>query len=297
MAYLNLELNYFGHPKTMRLVAILGKQHVAIPLRLWCYVGAHHCEDGSLRGYSVREIESVLMWKGKEGAAVEALVKVRLLDEVVEEGEKFFKVHDWLDHAGHLMAFKKRARESARKRWNKIGKVDAISMPQASDEHASGMPDECLSDAPILANPTNPNQPSLPTGIKEEEKKEDVGAVKTAPTSKSADTWHEYSEAYRRRYGVIPVRNQMTNTHLCKLVDRLGKDDAPRVAAFYLSHNKQFYVQSRHPTNLLLLNAEALRTEWKTGVKSTGLEARSAEQRDAVSEQAKRVRALLEGKA
>lgn len=108
-------------------------------------------------------------------------------------------------------------------------------------------------------------------------------------------TWQSYASSYRLRYGVDPVRNTAVNSQLKKLVDRLGSDEAPQVAAFYLTHNKPLYVSARHPTNLLLRDAEGLRTEWATGIKSTTLEARSAEVVDAAQEQVNRVRRLMKG--
>lgn len=121
--------------------------------------------------------------------------------------------------------------------------------------------------------------------------------VKTAPIDppKSRATWEAYAGAYQQRYGVEPVRNQKTNVHLCQLVDRLGAEEAPAVAAFYLSHNLPFYVRARHPTNLLVQDAEGLRTQWATGVKATTLETKSAEQRDSAREQIQRVRTALGG--
>ena len=92
-----------------------------------------------------------------------------------------------------------------------------------------------------------------------------------------------------------PVRNRKANAQLCQLVDRLGATEAPQVATFYLTHNKPFYVSARHPVNLLLQDAEGLRTQWATGIKSTTREAQSAEQRDNVVEQVARVRAQLAG--
>ena len=116
------------------------------------------------------------------------------------------------------------------------------------------------------------------------------------PIVNGAATWDAYQSAYRARYHVEPVRNQQVNSHLKQLVARLGVEDAPRVASFYLTHNKPFYVSARHSTNLLLRDAEGLRTEWATGVKSTTLEAQSAETVDAAQEQIKRVGKLLEGR-
>lgn len=132
-----------------------------------------------------------------------------------------------------------------------------------------------------------------------EEKKEKIGGqLKTLPRplAKSAATWEAYAGAYRRRYGVEPVRNSKTNAQLCQLVDRLGAEEAPSVAEFFLAHNKPLYVSARHPTNLLVQDAEGLRTQWATGVKATTTEAKSAEQRDNVRGQYERVMASLERK-
>lgn len=129
---------------------------------------------------------------------------------------------------------------------------------------------------------------------KEERKKKSCGQVKTLPAvPKSVATWESYSEAYRVRYGVDPIRNQKTNALLCTLVERLGAADAPVVAAFYLSHNGPMYVRCRHPPNLLVQDAEGLWTQWKTGQKVTTSEVRQAELKDDAREQVKRVEAML----
>lgn len=112
-------------------------------------------------------------------------------------------------------------------------------------------------------------------------------------SAKSGPAWESYAHAYRSRYSVDPVRNAQVNAKLAQLVDRLG-EEAPLVAEFYLTLNNPFYVKSRHPVGLLLQEAEGIRTQWATGVKATGLEGRSAEQKDAVREQIIRVSARLE---
>lgn len=111
-----------------------------------------------------------------------------------------------------------------------------------------------------------------------------------APTAK---TWEAYSAAYCARYSTDPVRNAKVNAHLAQLVKRLGADEAPAVAGFYVGHNGPFYVRAMHDTSLMLRDAEKLRTEWATGRKMTTLEARSAEQGDSIREQSKRVAKLL----
>lgn len=110
----------------------------------------------------------------------------------------------------------------------------------------------------------------------------------------SRATWESFRTAYAARYKTDPVRNAKVNSAIMNLVKRLGPD-AANVAAFYLTHNDQFYVKKRHPVTLLLSDAEGLHTQWKTGSKATALEARSAEQKDSVVEQIKRVQEKMKG--
>lgn len=77
--------------------------------------------------------------------------------------------------------------------------------------------------------------------------------------------FNAYSEAHLKRYGVEPVRNSKTNALMSQLVDRLGVEEAPLVAAFYLTVDTPLYVNARHPPTLLLRDCESLRTQWKTG--------------------------------
>lgn len=93
--------------------------------------------------------------------------------------------------------------------------------------------------------------------------------------------WNAYSEAYRRRYSVDPTRNAKVNGMLAKFLERLPADEAPAVAAFYLTHNRGLYVSAKHPVDLLLRDAEGLRTEWATNRKVTDTEARQADQTQA----------------
>lgn len=117
-----------------------------------------------------------------------------------------------------------------------------------------------------------------------------------APVVNGSATWDAYQAAYLTLYKVQPVRNQQVNSQLKQLVKRLGTEDAPRVATFYLTHNNPLYVSARHPTNLLLRDAEGLRTQWATGIKATSSEAKHAEAQDDARAQVNRVRATMEAR-
>ena len=100
-----------------------------------------------------------------------------------------------------------------------------------------------------------------------------VPGVLTAPA------WEGYRAAYQRRYGTDPVRNAKVNGQLAHLLKRIPADEAPEVAAFYVAHSAALYVRAGHPVDLLLRDAEKLRTEWVTGHRITETKARQDDQR------------------
>ena len=98
-----------------------------------------------------------------------------------------------------------------------------------------------------------------------------------ATVAPSSEAWEAYAAAYRRRYGTDPVRNAMVNGQLANFVKRIGQDESPQVAAFYVGHAGRMYVQAMHPLNLLVRDAEKLRTEWATGNIQTETRARNTD--------------------
>mgnify|MGYP001588161963 CR=1 FL=1 len=127
-----------------------------------------------------------------------------------------------------------------------------------------------------------------PNGVAIASYTQPLSKTHSKPDPRNNATWTAFHDAYAKRYGVGPVRNASVNTCIANIVKRLG-DESPLVAAFYLTHNDQFYVKKRHSVKMLLADAEGLRTQWKTGNKATALEARSAETRDGLHEQYKRL--------
>jgi hypothetical protein len=73
------------------------------------------------------------------------------------------------------------------------------------------------------------------------------------------------------------VRNATVNGQLANLVNRLGADEAPAVAAFYVRSNNGRYVAAGHSVGMLLMDAEKLRTEWATGRQGTATQAQQAD--------------------
>ncbi len=160
--------------------------------------------------------------------------------------------------------------------------LDAFTLPSAM---ASAIPD------PNPNPKTNPNPEPKP-----DKKEKSSGETKIiSPPTTGILAWEAYSSAYQIRYGANPVRNQTTNSQLKNFVKRVGQEEAAQIAAFYVTHNGQFYVTKMHPVSLLLNDAEKLRTEWATGKRMTKLEAKGAEQQDEAREQVKRVERMLKG--
>lgn len=120
-------------------------------------------------------------------------------------------------------------------------------------------------------------------------------ATATAPVETQAPTsavWDSYSAAYEKRYGERPTRNKKVNGQLAHFVTRIPRDEAPDVAAFYVSHSGQLYVRAMHCVDLLLRDAEGLRTQWATGRQITGT---SARQQDRTAANLEAIRPLLRG--
>ena len=61
------------------------------------------------------------------------------------------------------------------------------------------------------------------------------------------------------------------------------------MAGFYVRHNGALYGRAGHPVELLLRDAEKLRTEWATGRMVTDTEARETDRRQGVGSRYQRL--------
>jgi uncharacterized protein YdaU (DUF1376 family) len=95
--------------------------------------------------------------------------------------------------------------------------------------------------------------------------------------AKGALSWSAYATAYVERWHTEPVRNSRSNALMAQLVDRIGGEEAPLVAAFFVRSSKAAYVSRRHPVAMLVADAEGLRTEWATNRASTSTAAMQAD--------------------
>lgn len=139
--------------------------------------------------------------------------------------------------------------EGAAKRWHKDGKPIANAKAKSSQDDAPSQNTSSLrSDSEANA--------SVLKGRKAKPEK---------PEAHTTPTWNAYSNAYEKRYGVEPLRNAKVNGILAKFLALVPDDDGPEVAAFYVRHGQNLYVNSKHPVELLVRDAERLYTDWQTG--------------------------------
>jgi hypothetical protein len=309
MPHIILDVNFPTHPKVVRVAPLAQLLHIRAML-----YSCQHLTDGKLH----RSIVGMLGYDlGDAQALAQELIEARLWHERGEEIE----INDYLDfqysrkEIEHMRAVKRRAGQRGGKAKSACseGKQDASSVSSVCQDTASptsvaegkqtastvlGVCQENGADIPKsssshISDVRSPiSDVRSPMPYVQGKKKKTCSGDPAAP-SKSDATYAAYAQAYQRRYRAVPVRNASVNAMLCRLVDKLGAEEAPQVAGFYLSHHDPFYVRRRHPVELLLKDAEGLRTQWATGCKATTREAQSAEQRDNVREQYKRVMADL----
>lgn len=101
--------------------------------------------------------------------------------------------------------------------------------------------------------------------------------IETALQAACRETWRAYSDAYAVRYGVAPVRNQKVSSQVKSFVRRLGYEESPQVAAWFVRHPGSYYAGRMHDFGCLLTDAEKLRTEWATGRVMTAGKARQSD--------------------
>jgi phage replication O-like protein O len=127
-----------------------------------------------------------------------------------------------------------------------------------------------LAQRPLPKQPTHKEIPKeikeIPKEIKTLTEKPSLsGPVQEACRA----TWDAYKKAYEKRYGIPPIRNARISSIIKQFVGRIGYDESPHVAAFFVSHDDAFYCRKAHAAGVMLADAEKLRTEWATGKQFT----------------------------
>jgi len=167
MPSLNLDVNYFDHPKVRKLVDDLGHEAAAMPIRLWCHAAKFFPDDGVLRGMSDLCVADVmgmcarcrhdvkLMW-------VSHLISHGFLDRL-DNGE--LCVHDWKDHTNHIRAYRKRAKAAAAARWSDASSMVGKDASSIANNDASSIADSLPNAMQCNAVPNNTNIKSKASSV------------------------------------------------------------------------------------------------------------------------------------
>ena len=127
-----------------------------------------------------------------------------------------------------------------------------------------------------------------PITINQEPSISSASASRTAPKTvdksvsekPSSTVWASYALAYSTRYGSEPPRNAKVNAHCKQLIDRVGAEDAPRLAAWYVKNeNLPFYVSRGHPMDSLVKDCEGMLVRMRNGQAMTTREAVDVDRR------------------
>lgn len=152
---IRLSTGFYSHPKTIKLIRIVGAEGVLCLQRLWIW-SAQNRADGNLAGFEDEDIEIAACWSGGCGEFVQALAKLRFLDG--DTGA--YALHGWGEHQGYVTQEAERiarAKKAANTRWGKTtsdASSNAQSMPEAQKTDTS-------SNAPNQTKPSIRREDSL----------------------------------------------------------------------------------------------------------------------------------------
>jgi hypothetical protein len=262
----------------------------------------YDCIKNTQEVRTAEEVDNLCGWFDSDiGFFAELMVKARLAERVdggfrVRGIKKrmtwLLELREGASKGGKARAAGAERDEKGRlkKAQRKAGKTQpsAGESPGASSGVQRSLPS---SPFPLPSSPTTQPSFEIPSTAQAplDERLDSRPKPKPKPETKTASTREAYSAAYLERHKTKPIWNATTNSQLAQFVRRIGEEEAPLVAAFFLTHNDAFYTRALHPVSLLLRDAEKLRTEWATGRRMTSITARTQEQGDFHREQMARL--------
>lgn len=302
MARINVETKVWSMPAVQKLMIKMGDRHKAkgVLIDLWELAQTHWFPDRKLipeQAFKHADLPDILFDLG--------LAEKRLGGIYAKGSEEAFA---WL--------FEKRAAglASAEARKEKYGTAQPINphkkvegessntvrtaFEQQTNDVEQSRSSLLLSPSSFLSSPSSPltaQDSLLPLGSpSDSDESSDLGETcpqsstkkkgkarkpkKERPPGFTNDTWEAYHAAYCKKYDVEPCkRDGAVNGMLGRFIDMVGAEDAPGIAAFYLTHRDAFYASGKHPLKLLLSDAQKLRTEFLTNNMQTLSDARKEE--------------------
>lgn len=93
---------------------------------------------------------------------------------------------------------------------------------------------------------------------------------KAKPEGVTVPTREAFKAGYRQVYGIEPVLAAKENGQFASLVRTFGAEESPQLAAFFFVSGNQFHAGRGHPVDLLVKDAQQLRTQMLTGKRPSG---------------------------
>lgn len=285
MTWFKVDDGFYDHPK---VVALQDNPHWPLCLSLWLLGGSYSARqltDGFVPMGQLRR-----MAIGMSHEQVEEVITILVHNELWREEGAGIRFCDWSDYQPTRQdVLDKRKTERDRKaewRRNKLKKnnenetdLSRWDNTDRPDGTNASVLDLSRSPRPVPSRPV-PTRP-VPTKVKEK----DLQRGKPAASKSNGvtnETWEAYSAAYQQRYGAKPRRNSSVNGKLVQFIQRVGINDAPHIAAYFVRMNTGWYVQKKHQVGLMLQDAEKLATEWETNTQTTNTEARRSDRRQSL---------------
>lgn len=268
---INLDDSFFTDPRIAALASFANEEiYTAMGrlTKLWWF-----CSNQRKYVLSAREVE---IWTGHLGSAGDyaEFMTGASLAEKTEDGYRISGVAEritYLDafERGRSAGGKARAAAARDDKGRLVSSRDAGENQLQLDKSPAGTSNTSCSSS------SSPSSSSSVSSSTSDSKTKSYRKSPSAPAAagKSVPVWSSYSEAYKKRWGVEPLRNAQQNALACKLVDKLGEDIAPKVTEFFCRHRDRLYTNAKHPLTLLVRDAEKIYTEWATGRMSTSGEA------------------------
>ena len=232
-------------------------------------------------------------------ALVSELISAGLVEEYEADGKRYWHVTGWHHQRIEKPNFKHPTHENrlpveersttsrlpVEERSTPEGKCKGIG--EGRDVDPSGAPAESADKSPQISGPAAPMPAEvdsqaidgelLPAPKPKPPAKQQRDESTSAEQEACRATWAAYADAYEQRYGVAPIRNAKVNAAIKGFTRRVGADESPGVARYYLQHQDAFYARKCHDVGLMQQDAEKLRTEWATQRQVTGVAARQQE--------------------
>ncbi len=124
MPSINIELDYFQHFKTRRIIAKFGAGSEVVLIRLLCFAAKTFPKDGIFKELPLKELiflADLSMFREPE-KIIQGLVDVKSL-KITKK--KWYAIHEWEEYQGHIMALKIRSQLANKKRWDNIRRMEA----------------------------------------------------------------------------------------------------------------------------------------------------------------------------